>query len=161
MRRDLLFVTFLNERYEEGLPYAIDLARTLGNGLSVLLVHEKRKNLAEKFSDIMSAAAFAEAGEHDTARELILSRELDLMKEIAATFEARCSAAGIKLNMETSELDAVQAVKAYIKGHPPVDMVLLSPPATQDGGVSAKELNTLVKTAGRPVVTINRQVCVA
>jgi hypothetical protein len=161
MRRDLLFVTFMNEHYEEGLSYAIDLARTLGNGLSVLLVREKRKNLAEKFSDIMSAAAFAEAGEHDAARELILSRELDLMKEITATFETKCGAAGVKLNLTTSELDAVQAVKAYIKDHPPVDMVLLSPPATQDGSVSAKELNTLVKTAGRPVVTINRQVCVA
>jgi len=161
MRRDLLFVTFLNERYEEGLSYAIDLARTLGNGLSVLLVHEKRKNLAEKFSDIMSAAAFAEAGEHDAARELILSRQLDLMKEIAAAFEAKCEAAGVKLRMTTSELDAVHAVKAYIKDHPPVDMVLLSPPATQDGGVSAKELNTLVKTAGRPVVTISRQACMA
>jgi len=161
MRRDLLFVTFMNEHYEEGLSYAIDLARTLGKGLSALLVHEKKKNLAEKFSDIMSAAAFAEAGEHDAARELICARELELMKEIAATYETKCGAAGVKLSLTTSELDAVQAVRAYIKEHQPVDMVLLSPPAAQDGSVSARELNTLVKTAGRPVVTINRQACVA
>jgi len=36
-------------------------------------------------------------------------------------------------------------------------MVLLSPSITDNGNVSARELNKLVRTASRPVVTMARQ----
>ena len=44
-----------------------------------------------------------------------------------------------------------------LKGPADVEMVLLGPTVTADGGVTARQLDRLVKTATRPVITIARQ----
>ena len=68
-RNQLLFVTYHDENFEDGLSYALDLAKTMNEGIEILLLY-KRKVL-EKFEDMMTAVTFAETGEHQTAREMI------------------------------------------------------------------------------------------
>ena len=58
--------------------------------------------------------------------------------------------------MQTAHEDLVPAVSAALRSSRGVDMVILSPSITRDGNVSAKELQRLVRTASRPVVTIAR-----
>jgi len=55
-RNQLLFVTYHDENFEEGLSYALDLAKTMNDGIEVLLLY-KRKAL-EKFEDMMTAVTF-------------------------------------------------------------------------------------------------------
>ncbi len=68
-RNQLLFVTYHDENFDDGLSYALDLAKTMNDGIEILLIY-KRKVL-EKFDDMMTAITFAEAGMHKTAREMI------------------------------------------------------------------------------------------
>ena len=68
-KNQLLFVTYHDENFEEGLSYALDLAKTMNDGIEILMIY-KRKVL-EKFDDMMTAITFAEAGEHQTAKEMI------------------------------------------------------------------------------------------
>ena len=42
MKRSLLFVTYQNEYFDDGLSYAIELARTLDKDLSVLWCRKRR-----------------------------------------------------------------------------------------------------------------------
>jgi len=159
-RRHLLFVTYQNERYDDGLSYAIDLAKTLNKDLSVLMVPEK-KGLSEKFSDMMAAAAFAEAGEHDTAREMMSGVDMGILQKRMDQILEKCHRGGVMAGIFTSPSDAVPAVRKFIAEQGTVEMVLLGPGATEDGNVSAKDLNRLVKTATRPVITITRHANVA
>lgn len=160
-RRNLLFVTYPNGRFDEGLSYAIDLAKTLDKDLMVLVVREK-KDIVEKFNDIMVAAAFAEAGEHDTARAMASGDGKGMMaKEKIQSLMAKCAEAGVSASVHTSQIEAVPAVRERLKAEKDIDMVLLGPAVTEDGHVSPRDLNTLVKTATRPVVTITRHAFVA
>jgi hypothetical protein len=58
--------------------------------------------------------------------------------------------------MQAAKDDIVSAVSGFLKKRTAVDMVLLSPSVTQNGNISARELQRLVRTASRPVVTITR-----
>ncbi len=158
MRKNLLFVTYQDEDSEAGLGYAIDLANMMKKGLSVLLLN--KKGLWQKFDNLMTAITFAEAGEHDTARE-ILSEDGTEKKgfgERIASFTEKCSKSNVDVSIHTAETDVVSAVKDLLTQKMGIDMVLLSPSVTNNGHVSSKELNRLVKTASRPVVTMARNV---
>ncbi len=39
--RQILFVTFHDEHYEDGLSYALDLAKTMKEGIEILMVYKK------------------------------------------------------------------------------------------------------------------------
>ncbi len=69
-KRQLLFVTYRDENLEEGVSYAIELAKAMYEDITLLLV-QKKANLIQKFETLMTAVTFAEAGEHDTAREIM------------------------------------------------------------------------------------------
>ena len=69
MKKQLLFVTYPNEGIDEGLSYAVDLAQTMNEGITVLLV--KKDKLMKRFEDLMSSVAFAEENETDMARQLL------------------------------------------------------------------------------------------
>ena len=56
--KELLFVTYHDEKSDEGLSYAIELAKTMNDKVGILLLY-KRKVL-EKFEDMMTAVTFAE-----------------------------------------------------------------------------------------------------
>ena len=161
-RRHLLFVTYHNEHFDDGLSYAVDLARTLGKDLSVLVVQES-KGMFEKITDMMAASAFAEAHEPDIAigimNEGVITMES--IEEMKSRIRKRCHMSGIDTEVNTSGLDLLSAVREAVRRSADIDMVLLGPTVTTDGRVSAKELNRLVKTATRPVVTIARHAGVA
>lgn len=151
VKKQLLFVTYQNEDQDEGLTYAIDLARTLEEGITILLVNKKK--LEQQFEDIMAAVAFAEEGEHEMARELMQKK---LMEAQSNNMIDQCKTSGIEANMQTAKDDLVSAVSGFLKKRTAVDMVLLSPSITKKG-ISARELQRLVKTTLRPVVTIAKQ----
>jgi len=161
-RNRLLFVTYHDENFEDGLSYALDLAKTMNNGIEILMIY-KRKVL-EKFDDMMTAITFAEAGEHQTAREMISedykNRNEDYEKKLA-TIKEKCTKSGIAVDFSTAAMDAISAIKNILRQNTKIDMVLLSPSVTNDGNVNAKVLNKLVKTASRPVVTMAKQASIA
>jgi L-lactate utilization protein LutB len=156
--KQLLFVTYHDEQSDEGLSYAIDLAKTMNDGIELLLIY-KRKVL-EKFEDMMTAVTFAESNEHKTARELISddlrTKNEDLDKKLAL-MEEKCRNGGIPVGVNTAAMDAVSAIKNILRQNPKIDLVLLSPSITSDGRITTKMLNKLVKTASRPVVTMAKQ----
>lgn len=161
-RNQLLFVTYHDENFEDGLSYALDLAKTMNNGIEILMIY-KRKVL-EKFGDMMTAITFAEAGEHQTAREMISedykNQNEDYEKKLA-TIKEKCTRSGIAVDFSTAATDAISAIKNILRQNAKIDMVLLSPSVTNDGNVNAKVLNKLVKTASRPIVTMAKQASVA
>ena len=161
-RNQLLFVTYHDENFEDGLSYALDLAKTMNDGIEILMIY-KRKVL-EKFGDMMTAITFAEAGEHQTAREMISddykNQNEDYEKKLA-TIKEKCTRSGIAVDFSTAAMDAISAIKNILRQNARIDMVLLSPSVTNDGNVNAKVLNKLVKTSSRPVVTMAKQNSVA
>ena len=161
-RNQLLFVTYHDENFEDGLSYALDLAKTMNDGIEILLIY-KRKVL-EKFDDMMTAITFGEAGEHQTAREMISEDYKNQNEDYEiklATIKEKCTNSGIAVDFSTAAMDAISAIKNILRQNTKIDMVLLSPSVTNDGNVNAKVLNKLVKTASRPVVTMAKQVSVA
>ncbi len=198
-KRQLLFVTYRDENIEEGGAYAIELAKAMYEDITLLLV-QKKGSVINRLGNMMAAASFAEEGEQDTAREIMMQGavrenfevnaveniltaaayaeegEFDTARGIVGqsstdlrkSFEEKladlttlCRKEGIDVKVEDSKLDAVAGIKTFLKTHTGIDKVVLSPAVTSDGYVSAKELNSLVRTASRPIVTMTRQACCA
>lgn len=153
MKKQILFVTHQNDDIKDALSYAIDLAKAMDEMITVLIV--SKKGLLDKFSDAMAAIAFAEADDHKTARE-ILAEGNDASQSSVEDSLKKFKGAGVSIKVLTSAKNAVPAVTDLLKQKNSVDMVLLSPDITSNGEVTAKELQRLVKTASRPVVTMTR-----
>ncbi len=160
--KHLLFVTYHDENFEDGLSYAVELAKTMNDSIEILLLF-KRKVL-EKIDDMMTAVTFAEANEHKTAKEMItddyLKKNEDYEKKLNAIKE-RCRRSGVAVDVSTAATDAVSAIKNLLRQNSRIDMVLLSPSITDDGIVTSRVLNRLVKTASRPIVTMAKQAKIA
>ncbi|MEW6117308.1 MAG: hypothetical protein AB1553_10465 [Nitrospirota bacterium] len=154
-KKQLLFVTYHDENFEEGLSYAVDLAKTMNDGISILMIY--KRTVMEKFGDLMTVVTFAEAGEHKTAREMISEdykkHNRDYEERLAQLVE-KCREADINVEVSTAAMDIVSAIRNFIRQNTGIDMVLLSPSITNDSNITTKELNRLVKTASRPVVTM-------
>jgi len=158
-KKQLLFVTYHDEKFDDGLSYALDLAKTMNDGISILMVYKRK--VMEKFEDMMTVIAFAEANEHKTARELIVEdlkknnedyeKKLSLLKE-------KCQSSGVDVDFSAASANVIAAIRNFLKQNSGVDMVLLSPSVTNDGNISSKDLNRLVRTASRPVVTMAKNV---
>src|SRR5512145_710979 len=73
MKEKILFVTKGGDNFEEGFTYVLDLAKTMKTGIVVLMVEERP--LTAVFDDVMTAAAFAEAGEVLTAKDVLQEQE--------------------------------------------------------------------------------------
>ncbi len=158
MKKQLLFVTYPNDEMDEGLSYAVDLARTMNEGIAVLLV--KKEKLMKKLEDMMAAVAFAEEGDDDTARGFMkgsATADEAGAEQNLLTIREKCRKAGVKVNIHTVSMDAVSAVRDFLKNTNGIDIILLSPSVTGEGNMSGGELKRLVKTASRPVVTMSRQ----
>ncbi|MGW8272256.1 MAG: hypothetical protein ACWGN7_02580 [Thermodesulfovibrionales bacterium] len=156
MKKQLLFVTTPQDGLEEGFPYAMDLAGAMKEDIAVLVCQSK--GLMEKFQDAMSAVTFAEVGEAETARSLVMGppREDEGIPGIEK-LRARCVEAGIGLRSYSVGLSPVDAVREFLRLKKGIDMVLLSPGITSRGKVRARDLTRLMRTASRPVVTMTRQ----
>lgn len=157
-KRQLLFVTYGDENLEEGVSYAIELAKAMYEDITLLLV-QKKSNLMDKFENLMTAVTFAEAGEHDTARQ-IMSGSPEAAEQSKKKLEQlieKCTKEGITVKVEDMEQDVVSGIRLYLKNHTGIDKVVLSPVITEAGNVTAKDLNRLVRTSSRPIVTMTRQ----
>ena len=154
MKQNLLFVTHTDTGFDEGLSYALDLARSMDRSIAILLI-QKRK-LFRRFEDLMSAAAFAEEGEHDTAREIMKQSrgEKHDEDELRRLLKEKCNGSGISVSIYTAFTDTVSALRDFLKQNSGVDMILLSPSITDNGNLSSRQLNNLVRTAVRPIVTM-------
>lgn len=154
-KKQLLFVTYHDENLEAGLSYAMDLAKTMDEDISILMIY--RRKVMEKFEDYMTAVTFAEEGEFKTARELIsedLKERNESYEEKVRLLMGRCRESGIAADVNTAASDVISAIRNLLRQNTKIDMVLLSPSVTHDGHITAKELNRLVKTASRPIVTM-------
>jgi len=162
-KRQLLFVTYRDENLEEGVSYAIELAKAMYEDITLLLVRRKG-NLMEKLEDLMTALTFAEADEHETARLIMAGDSQGLNENYEQRLDAvvkKCREEGIQAHVESTGLDAISGIRKFLKEHGGIDKVVLSPVITEGGNVTSKDLNRLVRTASRPIVTMTRQAAVA
>jgi hypothetical protein len=157
MGKRILFVARGDENMGEGFSYALDLARAVGEDI-VLLVVRKTRMLMDRFEDLMSAVAFAEEGDHKTARAIAAAgiTDPDIAGNTAGLVEDG-RRAGVNVQVSSAQGDMVSAVKAFIKSGNNVDMVVLSPGITDGGEAGVRELGRLVKGVSRPVVAMSRQ----
>jgi hypothetical protein len=160
-KRQLLFVTYQDEHLDEGISYTIELAKAMIEDVVVLLVR-KKDALKEQFADIMAGASFAEEGEHETARQIasgsgkdrVLPADMD--RKITEMVVAS-SKAGVHLDVQNTDKDVVAGIRSYLKANATIDKVVLSPAVTESEMLTTRDLNRLVRTASRPIVTMTRQ----
>lgn len=161
-KRQLLFVTYRDENLEEGVSYAIELAKAMYEDITLLLV-QKKSNLMDKFENLMTAVTFGEAGEHDAARQTMAgsSETVERSKKRLEKLIEMCTKEGVAVRIQGTNQDAISGIRSYLKHNTEIDKVVLSPVVTEDGNVTAKDLNRLVRTASRPIVTMTRQAVMA
>lgn len=155
MKKNILFVTDRSDDTDGGLSYAFDLARTMDKGIAVLLLRKER--LMGKFEALMSAVTFAEAGEHETAREILAEEEGRSAARAASrprSLEESCAESGLPTQITSGKGDMVTAVSSYLKSNRNIEMVLLSPSITE-GGIT-RDFKRLLGTVSRPIVTLAR-----
>jgi hypothetical protein len=157
-KRQLLFVTHRDENIEEGISYAIELAKAMVEDITLLLVRKKDKAV-KRFDDLMSAVTFAEADDHDTARRIMAESQpvSDPHEQKLMGLVEKCAKEGIHVSVQSADQEAISGIRSYLKQHASVDKVLLSPSVIEAGGVTEKDLNRLVRSASRPIVTMTRQ----
>ncbi|MEW6110280.1 MAG: hypothetical protein AB1632_14105 [Nitrospirota bacterium] len=154
MKEKLLFVTKGGENSEDGFSYVFELAKTLNAGIAILMIFDKRTASIE---DVMTAAAFAEEGEADTAKE-ILTEHKNEIKEIAdkefRRLSEKYSEISRDLIYQVASGDVITAIRDFLKDKPVIDMVLLSPNLSRDKKVI--NVKKLLKNISKPIVTISR-----
>ncbi len=158
-KRQLLFVTYRDENLEEGVSYAIELAKAMYEDITLLLV-QKKSNLMEKLGNLMTAVSFAEADEHETALQIMDNGSQggqERFEKKLAELTARCKKEGLQIKVDQTEQDVVSGIRSFLRNHTGIDKVVLSPVVTEAGNITAKDLNRLVRTASRPIVTMTRQ----
>jgi hypothetical protein len=157
MKHKLLFVTYKDNHEDEGLSYVVELARTLNKDLTIFLIWKKR--LSKRIENVLSAAAFAEADEHETARQMIApdaNKKNGNSDPKLEPFVGKCHEAGIEVDIQSSQQDVFPTLKNYFKRRNGVDIVLLGPNVAGAGNVTTGELKRLANTISRPIVTIAR-----
>ena len=158
-KRQLLFVTYRDEHVDEGISYAIELAKAMLEDIVILLVR-KKDTLKEKFDTLMTGVSFAEAGEHDTARDIVSGERRDLpaiMDSKITEMVLQSSTAGVHLEVQNTDKDVLAGIRSFLKGQSAIDKVVLSPAVTESEMLTTRDLNRLVRTASRPIVTMTRQ----
>lgn len=160
-KRQLLFVTYENDEVEDGFSYAVELARAMYEDITLLLVR-KENGLADRLGTLMTAVAFAEAGEPAEARYILSGEDREKHGSLDVKFaglKAKCMQEGIKLDVRRIDQFAAPGIRSFLRDNGGIDKVVLSPALTECGSVSTRDLNRLVRTASRPVVTMTRQAC--
>ncbi len=153
MMEKILFVTRGGEDCDKGFSYALELAKALKSGIAVLVVYPRQ--MLSSFEDVMSAAAFAEAGDFDTVKTLMDAQEHDLReteKQKIGEMSARARDITVNLTHRVALGDVAAAIKEYLKDKSGVDMVLLSPNLA--GNKKILDLKKLMKNISKPIVNI-------
>src|SRR5512143_2571362 len=108
-KRQLLFVTYRDENLEEGVSYAIELAKAMYEDITLLLVR-KKTNIMDKLGDLMTAVSFAEADEHETARAIMAdgtARHAERSDVLLTQLREKCGRDGIRVTVHDTDADAV------------------------------------------------------
>ncbi|HMK56260.1 MAG TPA: hypothetical protein VK448_06470 [Dissulfurispiraceae bacterium] len=155
--RQILFVTYDGDSYDEGLSYAIQLTKTLNGSLNAVFV--RKVGSTSRFDDLMSAITFAEANDSKSAQRIVKdsdeqARQLDLKRRSLIEL---CKAAGIGISVTTVEEGVYPALKALLDSGRNIDTVLLAPSITSKEHLSPRELKKLLKTGSTRIVTMERQ----
>lgn len=155
MPRNLLFVTSQDGAGDDGLPYVLNLARITQKGIAVLLFYKRK--LSELFEDWMTAVTFAEANEHETAREILKGSAFDgISQKKLSDIREKCMESGVAVDIYTASDDVPSALKNMLKRDRSIDLVLLSPNITCNGRLSARDMKKLLRTVSMPIVTLAR-----
>jgi len=67
------------------------------------------------------------------------------------------SKAGVHLEVHDTDKDVLPGIRSFLKGQIGIDKVVLSPAVTESEMLTTRDLNRLVRTASRPIVTMTRQ----
>jgi hypothetical protein len=157
-RRKILFVSYVDEKLDDGLSYVFELAKTMNKGIAVLFLY--KKNFMKRVEDVFSTIAFAEGSERETAKEVM--ERIDRnggsnSGERLALLQEQCKKEGVPLEIHDAALDTMSSVREYLKERSDIDLVLLSPLVSNSGNLSTKVLNRLVHSVARPIVTMARK----
>ncbi len=155
-KRQVLFVTYGNENITEGVSYAIELAKAMGEGIRILFV-QRPANLSSKFEKLMTAVTFAEASEDNTPKQIMSenpqSPDEASHQELAAVLH-KCRQEGVHVTVQTSPQDAIPGIRTCLKKQGDIDKVVLSPAITAASNISSRDIKRLVRVISRPVVTM-------
>ncbi|MEC4684217.1 MAG: hypothetical protein VST71_00585 [Nitrospirota bacterium] len=155
MKGRVLFVTKEDENFSDGFSYAMELSKIVNGGIYILLYHDT--NILKRFEDDMAAAALAEAGEFETADQ-ILNEEETLLKADAnkkvALLAQECSDPAMLVDYRLATGDLVSAIRGVLQDKASIEMVILSPSLMDNG--KAISLKKLRKYITRPIVTMSR-----
>jgi hypothetical protein len=155
MKDKILFVTKGGEQCDEGFSYVLELAKTLNEGIEVLILNPA--HLATDFEDIMAAAAFAEAGDLKTVKEIMECEQNACRKKLEekiGSFIQSSKEMSVELLCHMSDGDVASAVKDFLKKKPNIDMVLLSPSLSENK--KSLDIRKLLKNISKPIVHISK-----
>ena len=153
MKEKILFVTKGGENTDEGFSYVLELAKALNSGIAVLVVYPRQ--IMTSFEDIMSAAAFAEAGDFQTVRTLMEEQETELKEsEEKKIKEMKVKAAEISVGLIYKKVsgDVASAITDYLTERTGIEMVLLSPNLSKERKIL--DIRKLLKNISKPIVNI-------
>lgn len=148
-KQEILYVAYRDEPLDNGISYATYLANLLGETLRVVLL--SRNGVGKRFNDLMAAVTFAEANEHETAREFLAGNDGKDATSIQKYLIEKCNDEGVEATVHIG-LEATVAVILNFVRSKKIDMVLLSPAVTDSRTI----MNKLVKISPRPVITMAR-----
>jgi len=157
MNDKVLFVTRGGEECDEGFSYVLELAKTLGAGIEVLIIYPSR--MTNSFDDIMMAATYAEAGDLKTIKAMV-DEEQNKFKELVArkisalTLISRSQDPKVDLICHSADGDLTATIKNHLKNRPYIDMVLLSPSLAENK--KSFDIKKLLKNISKPIVNISR-----
>lgn len=155
MKRLVLFVAYVTDDFDAGLTYAAELARLMGKDMVMLVIDNSSR--MDRFEKLMTDITFAESNEYHKAEEVIAVDDGDELEGKIKWFREKCSEIGIEFSIHKSQQNMMKAINEFMVLKKGIDMVLLGPSVTEDGNLTSSELNKLVRTASRPVVTMTRQ----
>lgn len=158
MKAKLLFVTQVSERTEEGIDYALELARSMKTGMDILLL--QKESLSSSCEKFFSSIAFAEEGEQGTALEMLEDSPDEKLKTLGTKgvldLRKKCEKAGVETSLTLQTGDPLDRIADFIKDKQSIEMILLSPSLSEEKGIRKILKQKLLKKIDRPIVTIRR-----
>jgi hypothetical protein len=155
MKDKILFVTKGGEQCDDGFPYVLELAKTLNAGIEVLIIYPSQ--VTNSFEDIMTAAAFAEAGDLQTIKKMMEAEQNEfkaLVERKISSLVGKSQETAVDLSCHRADGDLATTIKTFLKTRPYVDMVLLSPSLTDNR--KSFDIKKLLKNISKPIVNISR-----
>ncbi len=150
--QELLYVAYKDEHFEDGISYAIYLAKLLSKPLRILLL--KGRGPGTRFENAVASIASVSPFPHTYFESAAALLEKEVPQE-AAPVESllieKCNNHGIAATVH-AELEATAATIMGFLRKMKVDLVLLSPKVTESRNIQKR----LLRHSPHPVVTMAR-----